>query len=230
MVTETERHPVPYAPVNNVLSVIRRFRDHGLPEILSFGELQRIGIPGGNAPRTLAALRFLGLVDEEGRRTPAFDRLGVAKSDEYNATLAEIIRDAYRQVFGIADPAQNTEIEIADAFRGFEPQRQRNRMITLFMALCREAGIVSGGRAPEARPRRRQRREQRPDDMPAQDDEQHEQSSTGLDLRLLSGLIQQLPKDGNWTQARRDRWLKAMAANVDLIVTVVDRVDEELVA
>ncbi|MCH8025885.1 MAG: DUF5343 domain-containing protein [Chloroflexi bacterium] len=221
---------MPYAPVNNVLSVIRRLRDYGLQEVLNLGELERIGIPTGNAPRTLAALRFLRLVDEDGRRTPAFDRLGRAKSEEYTETLAEIIRDAYSEVLGIVDPAQNTEIEIADAFRGFEPSRQRNRMITLFMGLCREAAIVTGGRAPEARPRRRQQhqdqgqRQERPaHEMPTQDDEQPEPPPAGLDLRLLSGLMQQLPKDGRWTQERRDRWLHAMAGNVDLIVTVVDQ-------
>ena len=232
MVTDTERQTAPYAPVNNVLTVIRRLRDYGLPEILSFGELQRIGIPSGNAPRTLAALRFLGLVDEEGQRADAFDRLGRSKSDEYNETLAEIVRAAYAHVFGIVDPAQNSDIEIADAFRGVEPERQRDKMITLFMGLCREAGIVTGGRSPEVRPRRRQRQDGEGDQQPAQPRQQRrrdtspdeEQGSTpaGLDLRLLSGLMQQLPKDGRWTQERRDRWLQAMAANLDLIVAVAD--------
>ncbi|MCH7838316.1 MAG: hypothetical protein IIC26_07390 [Chloroflexi bacterium] len=138
-------------------------------------------------------------------------------------------------MFGIVDPAQNSDIDIADAFRGFEPQRQREKMITLFMGLCREAGIVTGGRAPEARPRRRQRQNgEDSDQQQRQPRQQHrrrdvpppehdEPLPVGLNLQLLSGLMQQLPKDGKWTQARRDRWLHAMAGNVDLIVTVVDQ-------
>jgi hypothetical protein len=231
MVTEVERQSAPYAPVNNVLSVIRRVRERGLPDALSFGELQRIGIPAGNAARTLAALRFLGLVDEDGRRTTAFDRLGRAKSDEYNEVLAEIVHDAYKGVFSIVDPSQHSDIEIADAFRGLEPQAQRDRMITLFMGLCREAGIVAGGRAPEARPRRHPRRQERHDRGQRQARQRKEPSPVedeqdrpaGLDLRLLSGLIQQLPKDGKWTTSQRDRWLQAMAANVDLLVEVDDK-------
>jgi len=238
MVTDTERQTAPYAPVNNVLTVIRRLRDHGLPEVLSFGELQRIGIPGGNAPRTLAALRFLGLLDAELQRTPAFDLLGRAKSDEYNETLAEVVRAAYTRVFGIVDPAQNSDIDIADAFRGFEPQRQRGKMITLFMGLCREAGIITGGRAPEARPRRRQHQNDEDSDQqqrqPRQQgrrrdtspDDEREPPASGLNLQLLSGLMQQLPKDGKWTQERRDRWLQAMAANVDVIVQLVEQEDK----
>ncbi len=233
MVSEVERQPVPYAPVNNVLTVIRRFRDHGLGDTLSIGELQRIGIPEGNAPRTLAALRFLGLIDQEEHRTAAFERLGRAKSNEYNETLSEIIRDAYSEVFAIVDPAQNTEIEIADAFRGLQPERQRNRMITLFMGLCREAGIVTSGRTPEARPRRRQLPNGAVDEQSAATRPPLRRRTTsptaeqpvppGLDLRLLSGLMQQLPKDGKWTQARRDRWLQAMAANLDVIVQVAEQ-------
>jgi hypothetical protein len=32
--------------------------------------------------------------------------------------------------------------------------------------------------------------------------------------------MQQLPKDGRWTQARRDRWIAAFEANVDLLVEI----------
>jgi len=224
---ETDRQPTPYAPVNNVLSVIRRLRERGLPEVLSFGELQRIGIPSGNASRTLVALRYLGLIDDEGRRTSAFDRLGRAKSDEYNEVLAEVVRNAYAQIFAIVDPAENSDIEIADAFRGLQPEAQRERMITLFLGLCREAGIVSG-RAPEARPRRRQQaaqehpqrqRQERQPKSAVRDDDQQDQP-VGPDFRLLAGLIQRLPKSGKWTQADRDRWLQAMAANVDVLIDV----------
>lgn len=39
-----------------------------------------------------------------------------------------------------------------------------------------------------------------------------------LDYRPLSAVIQQLPRDGKWTQAHRDNWLRAMKAVVDLLV------------
>ena len=40
------------------------------------------------------------------------------------------------------------------------------------------------------------------------------------DYRLLNVLLQQLPRDGRWTNDRRDRWLQAIAASVDLVVEV----------
>jgi hypothetical protein len=134
----------PYAPVNNVLGVVARFRERGLPETLTPHELTRIGIPEGNTSRTLQALRFLGLIDEEGHHTPAFSRLRIASTAEYPSTLAELLREAYSDIFRILDPAEANEIDLNDAFRGYHPQAQRSRMVVLFLGLCREAGLLRG--------------------------------------------------------------------------------------
>ena len=56
MATEAKQ-VAPYAPVHNVLTVIRRLRERGLPDPLTIQELERIGIPAGNAPRTLETTR-----------------------------------------------------------------------------------------------------------------------------------------------------------------------------
>jgi ABC-type sulfate transport system substrate-binding protein len=44
--------------------------------------------------------------------------------------------------------------------------------------------------------------------------------SGGADYRLLAALMQQLPKDGKWSKARRDRWIQAISASVDLLVEI----------
>lgn len=235
----------PYAPLSNVLTVIRRLRDRGLPETLSPSELTRIGIPEGNAARTLQALRLIGLVDEEGGRTSTFDRLGRASTTDYPGVLAEIVKAAYDSVLTIIDPETATDLELHDAFRNFEPRAQRDRMVALFVGLCREAALRPGG--PVERTVRRPRpttlsrtgnrvvgiprtvpTERKPDptdglvpfDLVA-DESPGEGVATRPDYRLLLAMIQQLPKDGKWTQARRDRWLNAMGVNVDLIVEIV---------
>lgn len=43
---------------------------------------------------------------------------------------------------------------------------------------------------------------------------------TLADYRLISSLMRELPNDGRWTQARRGRWLKAVASTIDFIVEV----------
>ena len=220
----------PYAPVDNVLTAIRRMRDRGLPERLGFGELESIGVPPGNAPRTLAALRFLGLVGDDGQRMPAFDRLGRATTEEYPEVLAEIIRAAYAPIFTIVDPAQDGDIALHDAFRQYEPKAQRTRMVTLFLGLCREAGIVAGG-PPARRARTRRTQVIKPEPIRSAEkigrpevkqEESAPTDSGGADYRLLAALMQQLPKDGRWSKARRDRWIQAVSASVDLLVEITE--------
>jgi len=233
MVAESKQ-VAPYAPVHNVLTVIRRLRERGLPDPLSLQELERIGIPEGNAPRTLAALRFLGLVDDDGARSQVFDRLGRASTQEYPETLAEIVRAAYQSVFTVVDPAQDNEIALHDAFRHYHPQGQRTRMVTLFLGLCREADIVPGG-PPQRKAKLRKTTDGVVARPPAQvirppSIESAEavgqptvtQAEGGPDYRLISAVMQQLPKDGRWTKARRDRWIQAVAASVDLLVEVTE--------
>jgi len=227
----TESSFAPYAPTQGVLAVIRRFRERGLPDVLTLQSLQPLGIAAGNAPRVLAALRFLGLIDEDGRRTEIFNRLGQATTEQYPEQFAQIVRAAYAPVFTIVDPAVDSDIALADAFRQYQPQAQRDRMIALFRGLCREAEIVEGGPVTRRRRRQgeaaqtrqpRQRTQQQltaaePVIVPSDADEDYL-----VDYRPISALIQQLPKDGKWTQARRDRWMRAFEANVDLLIEIIN--------
>lgn len=243
MAIETEKS-APYAPAGNVLSIIRRLRERSLPEILTQQELTRVGIAEGNASRVLRTLHFLGLIDEEGRRTQMFDRLGRAPSSEYPELLGQILKDAYSDVFTIVDPADATDIEINDAFRHYEPQAQRSRMISLFKGLCQEAEIMAG-EPPEISNRRRalvpnklstpghskspskpQPKIDLPMSSPAEPAEvlyKERSGNQGQEYVLLQGVLGQLPlAKRKWTQARRNRWIQAITANVDLLIDVVD--------
>ncbi|MBA2275802.1 MAG: DUF5343 domain-containing protein [Chloroflexi bacterium] len=90
----------------------------------------------------MQALRFLGLVDEGGNRLEGFEQLRRANTDEYPGVLAEVVRAAYLPVFTIVDPATDSDTAIADAFRGYEPAAQREKMISIFRGLCVRAGLI----------------------------------------------------------------------------------------
>src|SRR5437899_2304963 len=79
----------PYAPAKAVMKVIQRYRDRGLPDTLTPKALEQIGVPGTMSPRTLAALKFLGLLESDGTRTEAFERLKRAQTNEYPGQFAE---------------------------------------------------------------------------------------------------------------------------------------------
>jgi hypothetical protein len=219
----------PYAPYKNVQAVISRYRDRGLPEQLTAAEVERLGISGGMAPRTLRALRFLGLIDEGGNRLEPFERLKRASTEEYPAQLAEIVRAAYLPVFQIVDPAQDSDTAIADAFRRFEPSAQRDKMLALFRGLIEAAEIVQPGKpksreggARRAEPTRVKPAALKSNPKPADVDLAGGGAETLPDYRLIQAVIQQLPREPRWIEAKRDRWIKALVAAVDLVFEVED--------
>lgn len=220
----------PYAPARNVLTLIRRDRDHRLPDVLGPADAVRLGVPEGNVPRTLQALRFLGLIDENNRRTLAFDRISSASTVEYSGVFADIVRSAYEPVFALIDPSRATDRQVHDAFRGYRPQGQRARMISLFRALCAEAGIVgrhqpsrwhgsletkSGRRARGLSPRSAQSTPLAGEGL--------DSTAHLRDYHLLQRLLEELPRDSTWTSAQRERWLQAFTASLDLLVEIIDQ-------
>ena len=164
MALTPDRPIAPYAPAANVLTVVRRLHDRAIPVPVTKESLTVLGIPEGNAPRTLQALKLLGIVAEDGQLLEPAEMLRRASQEEYPETLAEIVREAYAPVFKVVDPATDTEVRVSDAFRQYDPATQRGRMVTLFMALCAEARIAQKPqRTGAAQPvRRAQVQERRP--------------------------------------------------------------------
>lgn len=113
----------------------------------------RLGMPAPYANRTLSALKLLDLVDDEGTPTAAFTELQRASESEYKPRLEQVLRTAYSEVFQVVDPATDSAQAIEDAFRFYEPRAQRDKMLTLFLALAEEAGIVGADKAPRKRMR-----------------------------------------------------------------------------
>ena len=136
----------PYAPKTAVVDTITRYRERGLPVPLTPQALETIGVAPTMTARTLQTLQFLRLLDSENVPTELFQRLKRASTDEYAGQLAEVVQAAYIPVFSIVDPATDGDLAIADAFRAFEPSKQRVKMISLFRGLCAEAGIIQQSR------------------------------------------------------------------------------------
>lgn len=227
----------PYAPPSAVLEIIRRYRDAGLMTPFTPDVLMRAGVSESLAPRTLQALQLLDLIDEEsGEPTSQFEAIRRATTDDYPGTLAETLRSAYAEVFQFVDPTRDNQQRIEDAFREYQPAGQRRRMVTLFLGLCQEAGIIEDG--PPARPPRPRRREgtrsQPRAGTPAS------RTATGSKGRepvtgavnglppALGGLLAQLPEASRgWTRDRRDAFVKTFEAVLDFCVPVVQRSEEE---
>jgi hypothetical protein len=215
----------PYAPTKAVVAAIDRYRERGLPLPLDASGLEQIGIAGTMTPRTLQTLKFLKLINDDGSLAENFKRLKRASTEEYPGLLAEIVRAAYLPVFSIVNPAEDSDTALADAFRRYEPSNQRVKMISLFRGLCMAANIIpskprqrGGGRTAQPRPR------PKPSNGQAKGSEDGSTPPPpppdAMDLRLITAIIQQLPREPHWTAERRDKWLQTMASAVDLLFEV----------
>lgn len=209
-----------YASSSAMLTVIKQLRSRGLPDPLNGTALEAVGVPASMTAFVLKTLLFLGLIDESGKLSTECIQLRQASTEEYPNTLAQILRKAYIKVFEIVDPATDDETRVSDAFRIFEPAKQRDKMVRLFMGLCEEAGIVAKGsvRHKETSAPRQARPVIERKDVeigPSQPIVLLTKMPVGLHP-ALAGLVADLAAKGSsWTKADRDRWLLAFSSNLD---------------
>lgn len=199
----------PYAPAATVLSVIERARTRGLPSPITKDVLLRAGISESLVPRTLQSLQLLELITEDGTWTESFLILRRVPESEFQARLADTVRGVYEDVFKFVDPTKDNVTAIRDAFRGYVPHGQQERMVTLFLGLCQKAGIINS-----ELPQRTMQRERRPANKSLPSIRQPKYGSFSAEKQAqghkelpapLAGLLATLPYEGNgWTRESRD--------------------------
>ena len=208
----------PYAPPSNVTDILARLRNRNLPETVDAEYLRDANIPDGTVSRTLFGLRFLGLIDQASEPTDALRNIATSTDEEYMSILADLVREAYAEVFVSIDPSQDAQASIVNFFRRYTPASQRSRMVIFFLGMCREAGIptldVPRQRASNAAPgrSRAQNPTQPKNTKPARKREIPPQSN--LDP-ALDGLIKSLPPVGEaFPASRRKQWLDMVQATL----------------
>lgn len=223
--------PAPYAPGTAVIGLLQRIRTRGLSVPITKDVLLRAGISDSLAPRTFQSLVTLDLIDESGQPQPTLEKLRSAPEAEYKAVLAAWIQSAYAEVFQFADPRLDDAVRVRDAFRSYTPHGQQDRMVSLFMALCAEAGIVEVTNAESKQPARKTTRPSTSPNVRAKVPTRNQlpppppppppRLTTGL-APALAGMIESIPKDGKgWTKEDRDKFVLTFGAVLDYAVPVV---------
>lgn len=224
----TAEKPAPYAPAATILELIGKFRDRGLQRPFTGEVLERAGVPGSLVPRVQQSLRGLELVDDENNPTDTLEGIRRAPEGEYQKLLAEWISRVYHDVLQFAQP-NDDETRIRDAFRSYEPFGQHARMVSLFMGLCRAAGLRTDAQqnAP-VRPRARvstttttiTRQKATNTKISPKTGSLSMNAPQGLPAPLAGLLTKLPPEHGSWTQAERDRFESAFKALLDFSFTI----------
>jgi hypothetical protein len=131
----------PYAATANVIAVINRARTRNLPEKVNNDYFRIAGIGAAVFGRVNFALEFLGLISSDGTPSDKLRAMASAPEAEFKELLAGTIREAYAGEFTRVDPGEDSQAQVHDAFRRYQPKSQIDRMVMLFLGLCREAGI-----------------------------------------------------------------------------------------
>lgn len=228
----TADKPAPYTAPSAILDVIDRFRNRGLPTPINAEVLGRAGVSQGLIPRTLQALQSLELISEDGKPTATFDGIRLAPEGEYKKRLEDWLKAVYADVFAFVDPAKDSEIQIRDAFRSYQPIGQQSRMVTLFQGLCAAAGLMAE-KAPTSRtPSVTRISNNRPLTARAQHKtvtaggagKRNTVTQTSSSIPApLSGLLSGLPQEGNgWTKEKRQKFIDTFTAVLDFCFPVIE--------
>ncbi len=229
----------PYTSIGNMLLILGRIRKGWIPTQIDKGEMVRVGITAGNASRTISALEYFGLINEDGKPTDTWKAIATSTTNDYPKVLEGILRNAYPSIFEIhPNPADATDVEIGNAFAKSEPLNQRGRMVSLFRGLCQEAGLIKGEpltreRKPTTKQAAQKVASKNGDEKKAEPEkpkswsEPFEPINHSLkwynDLGTLMGRLPN-PDNPRWTQAEKQRWLTALQSMLDLLIETSDEV------
>ncbi len=153
----------PYTSYRTFRTFIEDCREQGLPSRVDRSALQRFsGVVGAQLAH---ALRFLGLIGEEGRPTERLRALVEAgDGGPWRERLLALLKDAYAPLFGI-DLEAATPSHFHETFRKAFPAADAvvQKGVTFFLYAVNDAGVAISGRVMKGRkPRALAQRKKKP--------------------------------------------------------------------
>jgi hypothetical protein len=141
----------PYTSYRTLRTFIEDLREHGVPSRIDRSVLTRFSsVVGG---QLMHALRFLGLIDDEGRTTQRLSELVIARGEaQWPETLSQLLRRAYAPIFAI-DLETATPSHFSATFRKAFPAAEAvvQKCVTFFLYAAGDAGVKISGRILKGR-------------------------------------------------------------------------------
>ncbi len=129
----------PFVAPKSISEIMDFIRRPGWRPQMNTELIKKLGIATNNEGKLLSTLRFLGLIDENGRPTDDFD--GLKKN--YAPTLKRLTRKKYADLLKTIPPQLMTRQRLKTYFR--KPAQGAERRARFFIWLCAESGIKLPG-------------------------------------------------------------------------------------
>ena len=148
----------------------------------------------------------------------------LACASKHLVDIRGAVHAAPRLLFFIifVDPEKDDEVGIRDAFRGYKPTGQQDRIVALFIGLCTAAGLIkerqkeSKTNVRSTKPKIVQRKQSQP--------KRQAKNQTGRIPPALVGLLESLPPEGEgWAKARRDKFYETFGSVLDFCIPIVEQ-------
>ena len=117
-------------PIVQIINHLRR----SFPATIDAGTVRRLGIAPKNESYLINILRFVGIIDDEGKKTPQATKVFSIHDDtKFQAELGGLVKNAYKQLF--------------DDHGAAGWQLDTNALITFFRQTDESSGIVGARQA-----------------------------------------------------------------------------------
>ena len=148
---EARRPAPPYGPAEGMMQGLQLLQ-RSSPPTVDVTYLKANRVAPGNEYKVVGALKFLGLLDNEGRPTES-SRLLKTRGPTFTSALQSIVKKAYERLFRQVEPREATRERIYNYFvteagLGTEMAAKATRFL---IGLCRLAEIELGSTSAGAR-------------------------------------------------------------------------------
>ncbi len=218
----------PYAPsAGPILKTLDHFRRKKVPDEITAEVLRKLGLAPKNESYVLNILRFLGIIDDDGKPDASKSKVFVQhKDDSFSAAFEPVVKAAYSELFDLHGE-QAWSLDRSDLVQFFRTTDHSSdvvgqRQAATFVAL---AGLAGHGDTPRIRetkngesrskakkstqkPDKAKEAEARPTHIPPKSVVVDTPGRIGLTVRIEVNL----PADGN--QETYDRIFKSIRKNL----------------
>jgi hypothetical protein len=118
----------------------KKVRTVNIPDKLTVMTLKGWGVAENQEHPLLSALRFLGLIDDDGTPLPNFRKTQV-EGEEFKSNLKQIIEESYPDLFKELKVDQASYQDFLNFFGVHYSQASKSKMVKAFGHLCNSAGL-----------------------------------------------------------------------------------------